>query len=363
MTLSVGHEAQRVCGTDPEDVLLSLEDLHVVFETYFGVARALSGIDLRLQTRKITGLVGETGCGKSVTAKAILGLIPPPGRIVSGRIIFEGTDLLRLSPATMGSIRGNRIAMIFQNPRAALNPLFTVNDQIYFLLRRHQGLSRREARKRGIELLHAVKIADPERRINNYPFELSTGMCQRVMIAMSLACQPRFLIADEPTTGLDVTIQAQILELFAELVYDFGSTALVITHDLGVVAETCDFTAVMYTGQIVEFGTTEDVFQHTTHPYTVGLLASCLIGEEGEKLRYIRGSVPDLTQLPEGCTFRQRCDAAHEGCSENRPPVVDLGNGHIARCCIPPSSQTEDSGRDAVRRPPLLRAENEERMR
>ena len=312
--------------------LLEIRGLHVVFDTYYGLAQALSGIEFDLERKKITGLVGETGCGKSVTAKAILQLIQRPGRIVRGEILLEGEDLLLKSYSEMEAIRGSEISMVFQSPRASLNPLFTIEDQMHYILKRHHKMSRKQARMRILEGLREVGIPAPEKRLRGYPFELSTGMCQRVMIAMALLCRPRLLIADEPTTGLDVTIQAQILDLFGRLVDEHGSTALVITHNLGVVAETCDFTGVMYAGRIVEYGSTVSVFENTAHPYTRGLLASCLTEESSNGFRYIPGSVPDLINLRPGCAFFARCDQSTEACQNERPKIVRLSQDHWASC-------------------------------
>ncbi|MBW1962939.1 MAG: ABC transporter ATP-binding protein [Deltaproteobacteria bacterium] len=324
----------QIAAKDTGNILLKIEDLHVIFETYHGTVHALSGISLDLINRKITGLVGETGCGKSVTAKAITRLITKPGKIVSGRILLDHQDLLQLPEAEMQNIRGGIISMIFQNPRAALNPVFTVEDQIHFILERHQNYKRSRSRERILDLLTEVGIADPKRRMKNYPFELSTGMCQRVMIAMALSCQPKLLIADEPTTGIDVTIQAQILELFANLVYEHGATAMLITHDLGVVAETCDFTAVMYAGKIVEIGTTDNIFQQPLHPYAKGLVKSSFSGEEIDELHYIPGTVPDLIHMEPGCSFAPRCSRKIDICRKENPDMAELSRGHRVRCFV-----------------------------
>ena len=317
-------------GADNSDVVLSIRDLRVEFESFKGVIQALNGVDLDLPRGTITGLVGESGSGKSVTSRAVMGLIRKPGRVRGGTVRFEGTDLSTLRERELESLRGNRIAMIFQNPRASLNPLFPVGEQMYYILRRHRGYDRKRADARSLELLERVGITDPKKRLNAYPFEMSSGMCQRVMIAMALLCDPHLLIADEPTTGLDVTIQAQVLDLFSGLVRDFGSTALLITHDLGVVAETCDRTAVMYAGSIVEHGATVDVFQEPAHPYTQGLLAASTI-DDGP-ISYIAGSVPNLLSLPPGCAFANRCYAASELCARSHPDHVDLGRDHRVAC-------------------------------
>lgn len=316
-------------GADVE-VVLRIRDLRVEFSSYEGTVRALDGVDLDLPRGTITGLVGESGSGKSVTSRAILGLIQKPGRIASGTIAFEGTDLRTMRGRDLEALRGDRIAMIFQNPRASLNPLFPVGEQMFHILRRHRGFDRKRSDARSLELLERVGITDPKKRLNSYPFEMSSGMCQRVMIAMALLCDPHLLIADEPTTGLDVTIQAQVLDLFAGLVRDFGSTALLITHDLGVVAETCDRTAVMYAGSIVEDGSTAEVFGQPAHPYTQGLLAASRI-DDGP-ISYIPGSVPNLLRRPPGCAFANRCYAASERCTEIAPGLVTLASGWTVAC-------------------------------
>ena len=317
-------------GAKDGDVLLRIEDLHVDFDTYFGVVHALSGVNLNLYTGTITGLVGETGCGKSVTAKSIMRLIS--GRIVSGKIYLKKTNLLQLSEQEMQNIRGETIAMVFQNPRAALNPVFKIEDQMHLIFSRHQKLSRIESREKTIELLRAVGIAAPEKRLKNYPFEMSTGMCQRIMIAMALSCRPKLLLADEPTTGLDVTIQTQILDLFSQVVHEFGATAMMITHALGVVAETCDYMAVMYGGEVIESGWTEDVFEKPLHPYTQGLIKSSGATEEDKKMHYLPGSVPDLIHPPLGCSFASRCEHKVDRCSKSKPAPLSFEDGHMVKC-------------------------------
>jgi len=331
-----------------ETILLRIVDLRVVFNTYLGRIHALSGIDLDLHRGKITGLAGETGCGKSVTAKTIIQLLPKTAMVKTGSILLDGEEMLRKSPAEMKGIRGKTIAMIFQDPRAALNPLFTVEQQLYFLLHRHEHLDRKAARKRSLELLRAVGIDAPGRRIRNYPFELSTGMCQRVMIAMGLSCEPKLLIADEPTTGLDVTIQAQVLDLFRDLVYEVGSTAMLITHDLGVIAETCDYTGIMYAGRMVEFGATEDVIDCPLHPYTQGLLRSSFTGEDDDELHYIPGVVPDLLHPPAGCMFKARCGVCDKDCERAAPDMAEVANEHKVACFKAGTTQTMGQQREDV---------------
>lgn len=315
-----------------EDIILKIEDLYVVFKTFRGLVQATLGLNMEVYKGRITGLVGETGCGKSVTARSIIGLVPKGGKIIKGRIFFENEDLLQITEERMNNIRGKTISMIYQNPRGSLNPLFTIENQFYFLLHEHQGLNRKQARGKGIELLDTVGMPDPVRRINNYPFELSTGMCQRVMIAMALSCSAHLLIADEPTTGLDVTIQAQILNLFFKVVHDFGSTALIISHDLGVITETCDYVNVMYAGNIVESGSSEDIFSRPTHPYTLGLIKSCSLDANGKKIYYIPGTVPDLINLPQGCEFAPRCTFCSDICLNKKPSLFNIKGVHRVRC-------------------------------
>ncbi len=326
-------EAKRVPSGLPgeDDVHLETRGLSAEFSTYRGVVRALRGVDLKLHRARITGLVGETGSGKSVTARCVLQLVRPPGKVTAGQVLLNGMDLLARSEAQMRRVRGKEIAMTFQNARASLNPLFTIEQQMHLILARHEGLSQKASRARILELLQEVRIADPERRLSAYPHELSTGMCQRVTIAMGLSCRPQLLIADEPTTGLDVTIQAQVLSLFRRLVTEYGSTAMIITHDLGVVAETCEYVAVMYAGQVVEFGSTAEVFASPFHPYTKGLLASSLSGLVTKQIFYIKGLVPDLIEPIAGCAFCGRCVDRVDSCAETPPPVVE-SEGHVVRC-------------------------------
>jgi peptide/nickel transport system ATP-binding protein len=283
------------------------------------------------------GVVGESGCGKSVTALSVLRLVQPPGRIASGRILLDGKDLLAMSEPEMRRVRGDRVAMIFQEPMTSLNPVFTVGEQIAESLRHHRGTPRAEAKARAIELLQQVGIPAPEDRVNRYPHEMSGGMRQRVMIAMALACDPELLIADEPTTALDVTIQAQILDLLAHLRRERGMAVLLITHDLGVVAETCERVVVMYAGKVVETGPAAEILVRPRHPYTAGLLRS-LPGapRPGERrLATIPGMVPPLTRLPPGCRFRDRCDRATERCAIEEPALTTQGPGRAAACHNP----------------------------
>ncbi len=319
-------------------MLLEIRDLVTEFRTDAGIVRAVDGVSFSIPARTTLGVVGESGSGKSVTALSVMRLVAsPPGRIASGSIRYAGQDLLALSPAEMRKIRGNRIAMIFQEPMTSLNPVFTVGDQVGEAVRLHQKKSRSEARTIAIEMLKLVGIPSPELRVDDYPHQLSGGMRQRVMIAMALACKPDLLIADEPTTALDVTIQAQILDLLRSLQRDLGMSILLITHDLGVVAETCDEVVVMYAGRIVERARAETLFTAPRHHYTAGLLRSMPgYGEDVERTRLveIKGMVPSLSELPVGCKFVDRCGAAQELCRTTEPPLVALGASHV-RCHYP----------------------------
>jgi len=313
--------------------LITIEDLKTYFFTEEGTVPAVDGISFSIEQGKTLGLVGESGCGKSVTSLSIMRLIPPPGKIVGGRIIFDGMDLLNLSEQEMRKIRGNKISMIFQEPMTSLNPVFTIGTQISEAVQLHQNLDRYSAKERAIEMLRLVGIPSPELRFNEYPHQLSGGMRQRVMIAMALACNPKLLIADEPTTALDVTIQAQILELIRDLRERFGMSVLLITHNLGVVAETADNVAVMYAGRIVEYGTVLDIFKRPKHPYTWGLLQAIpRLDTDRERLLTIEGTVPDMLNLPSGCKFSPRCMFVKPQCEESEPLLEEVEDGHFARC-------------------------------
>jgi oligopeptide/dipeptide ABC transporter ATP-binding protein len=331
--------------------LLQVKDLQTSFFTPEGEVRAIDGVSFEIGEGKTLGLVGESGCGKSVTSLSIMRLIPsPPGKIVGGEIFYRGRDLLRLNNEQMRKIRGNEISMIFQEPMTSLNPVFTVGNQIGEAIQLHQGLGKRETRKKTIEMLRLVKIADPESRVDSYPHQLSGGMRQRVMIAMALSCNPSLLIADEPTTALDVTIQAQILELMKELQQKIGGMALLlITHDLGVVAEQADDVAIMYAGKIVERSSTRAIFSRPFHPYTVGLLNSLpgIGGLKKKRLDAIPGMVPSPLNLPSGCRFRDRCPRAQEVCAQTEPPLEEKEPGHTAACYFPHSETREKSRLDA----------------
>jgi len=320
--------------------LLQVRGLKTYFHTFDGVARAVDDVSFHLDKGETLGLVGESGCGKSVTSLSIMRLIPiPPGRVEGGEIIFAGIDLLKLPINRMQAIRGDRISMIFQEPMTSLNPVYTVGDQIAETLVLHQGLSKRESMSRAVEMLDKVQIPSPHNRSREYPHQLSGGMRQRAMIAMALACNPEILIADEPTTALDVTIQAQILELMMELKTDFGAAILMITHDLGVIAEMAQRIVVMYAGKVVEEGPTLTIFEEARHPYTKGLLRSIpRLGERSrrgrERLYEIKGIVPSLYELPVGCGFHPRCPEAMDVCRTKAPLLRSLETGHLVRCWL-----------------------------
>jgi len=318
--------------------LLTIQDLQTHFFTGEGVVRAVDGVTLSVRPGETLGLVGESGCGKTVTALSILRLIPnPPGRIVGGTICFEGRDLLRLPEEEMRSIRGCAISMIFQEPMTSLNPVFTVGEQVAEGIRHHQKVSRREAWDRAVEVLRRVKIPDPARRAYEYPHQLSGGLRQRVMIAMALALGPRLLIADEPTTALDVTIQAQIVDLLMGLQEEMQMAVILITHDLGVIAETADRVVVMYAGRVVEEASAEQLFETPLHPYTQGLLESLPKLETGKRhrrLTAIPGLIPNLLDLPTGCKFAPRCPKVIGDCWPTEPELREIRPGHWARCIL-----------------------------
>ncbi len=315
--------------------LIEVKNLTTSFFTADGEVRAVDGVSFEIEEGKTMGLVGESGCGKSVTALSIMRLIPsPPGKIVGGQVLLRGRNLLELNREEMRKMRGNEISMVFQEPMTSLNPVFTIGNQIAEAIRLHQGLGRRETREKVVEMLRLVKIADPEARISDYPHQLSGGMRQRVMIAMALSCNPSLLIADEPTTALDVTIQAQILELMKELQERLGMALLLITHDLGVVAEQAHEVAIMYAGKVVERALPKDIFSRTLHPYTVGLLNSVpgMRGEKKKRLDAIPGVVPSPLELPGGCRFRDRCPKAGGICAGAEPELVEKKKGHWVAC-------------------------------
>ena len=314
--------------------VLEVKNLKTYFYTDEGEIPAVDGVDFSLERGETLAIVGESGCGKSVTSLFILRLIAtPPGKIVDGEILYNGRDLLKLSEKEMRSVRGNDISMIFQEPMTSLNPVFTVGKQIMESLIYHQNMTKEQARERAIEMLRLVDIPNPEKCINNYPHNLSGGMRQRVMIAMALACNPKVLIADEPTTALDVTIQAQILKLMAELQKKTETGIILITHDLGIVAQIARNVMVMYAGEAVEYADVRSIFKDPRHPYTIGLLKSIpSIHETQDELYTIKGMVPSPKNLPKGCLFAPRCEYATERCLQERPPLVDIGEGRKLRC-------------------------------
>lgn len=316
--------------------LLQIDGLRTVFDTSEGEAVAVDGLELSIAAGETVGIVGESGCGKSVTALSVMRLIQsPPGRIAAGRILFEGRDLLALDEKQMRSVRGNDIAMVFQEPMTSLNPVFPVGAQVGEALRIHRGFSRADAEREAIRMLELVEIPEAAARSRDYPHQLSGGMRQRVMIAMALSCEPKLLIADEPTTALDVTIQAQVLDLLGALKERIGMAVMLITHDLGVVAEQAERVIVMYAGRVVEEGPVDRVLSNPVHPYTRGLLASQpALGQEHGELKTIPGMVPRLTELPAGCRFRDRCDRAEPRCSSTDPTLTDCGPAHRAACIV-----------------------------
>jgi peptide/nickel transport system ATP-binding protein/oligopeptide transport system ATP-binding protein len=321
----------------PNDkALLEVRHLKTYFYTEDGVAPAVDDVSFILNRGETIGIVGESGSGKSVTSMSIMRLVSyPPGRIVNGEILLDGMDLLKLSEREMQSVRGNRISMIFQEPMTSLNPVFTVGYQIEEVLRLHQKMGKAEARAKTIDMLRLVGISSPEQRYKEYPHQLSGGMRQRVMIAIALACNPELLIADEPTTALDVTIQAQILELMKGFTERLGTSIILITHDLGVVSEVAQKVMVMYAGQIVEYADTKTIFSNPLHPYTCGLLGSLpSIDQTVHRLQIIEGLVPSLYDLPKGCSFNPRCSRAQEVCRNKRPELIEFKDGHKVRCLL-----------------------------
>jgi len=323
---------------NPAAALLEVRGLQTHFASERGVVRAVDGVDLRIERGRTLGIVGESGCGKSVTALSIMGLVPqPPGRIPAGEVLFEGEDLLKLPPGRLRDLRGDQLSMIFQEPMTSLNPAFPVGAQISEAIVRHRDVSAAEARAQAIEMLRRVRMPSPERRADDYPHQLSGGMRQRVMIGMALACNPKLLIADEPTTALDVTIQAQILELMRALRAELGTAIILITHDLGVIAELADDVIVMYAGQVIERCAVPRLFAEPQHPYTIGLLGSIpRLHLEQERLSAIEGFVPDAAAMPQGCRFHPRCPFSVEKCRKEAPPLAEITKNHFVSCWMAP---------------------------
>jgi oligopeptide/dipeptide ABC transporter ATP-binding protein len=325
--------------TNKTQPLLEVKNLKTYFYTEDGTVKAVDGVDLEVFPGEVLGLVGESGCGKSVTSLSVMRLVSQPGKIVEGEIIFDGENMIKLSEAEMTHVRGNRISMIFQQPQTALNPVFRVGDQIAEVLNIHQDFGKESGKERAIELLGMVGIPEPEKRADAFPHELSGGMAQRVMIAMALACVPELLIADEPTTALDVTIQAQILDLMRDLQNKVGASVILITHDLGVIAEMAERVAVMYAGRIVEQADVKTLFANPQHPYTLGLMGSIpVLGKIKDRLEVIPGIVPNLVNLPPGCRFAPRCKARLDYqlqiCSEIEPDLIPTSEDHLVRCWL-----------------------------
>lgn len=321
-------------SADNNNHILKVRGLKTHFFTSEGVIRAVNGVDFEVKPREVLGIVGESGCGKSVTSLSIMGLVAsPPGKVVGGEIWFQGKNLLALSPLELQKIRGNQISMIFQDPLTSLNPVLTIGYQLTEVFTYHKLMNKIEALKRAVSVLKMTRIADPEKRVNNYPHQMSGGMRQRAMIAMALSCEPALLIADEPTTALDVTVQAQILSLIKEMRKRLGTAVLIITHDMGVVANICDRVAVMYAGNIMEYTDVRTLFKAPQHPYTQGLLESLpVLGAKKGRLGYIRGMPPRLNRLPAGCPFAPRCPEAEEQCSLALPELTSLSESHKVRC-------------------------------
>jgi oligopeptide/dipeptide ABC transporter ATP-binding protein len=323
-----------------------VKDLKTYFFTYEGVVKAVDGVSYELEQGETLGLVGESGCGKSVSALSLMRLIPdPPGKILNGEVLFEGEDILKIEMDDMRRIRGGKMSMVFQEPMTSLNPVLTIEKQLTETLQLHKGMTREESRNESVSLLARVGIPDPDRRVKQYPHQFSGGMRQRVMIAMALSCNPRLIIADEPTTALDVTIQAQILELMKSLTSEFGVALIVITHNLGVVARYADRVNIMYAGKIIERGSAMEIYSNPRHPYTVGLLRSVprLDQPRRSRLDPIEGQPPDLINLPAGCAFRSRCRWAIDKCATEEPELMQVGDGHRSACWVP-----EQLGAEAV---------------
>lgn len=316
-----------------ESIVLDIRNLKSHFFTAKGEVPAVDGVTIQVPPGKIIGIVGESGCGKSMTAMSVMGLLRYPGRVVEGSITLDGRDITHLSPRELAKVRGNEISMIFQEPMTSLNPVYPVGRQVREAILQHQKISKEEARKRVLEIFQAVGIPEPEKRYNSYPHQLSGGLRQRVMIGMAMVCRPKVMIADEPTTALDVTIEAQILQLMKKLCREQGTSIILITHNMGVVAEICDYVYVMYAGKVMEQAETFELFEHTEHPYTAGLLKSIpRLDEKVDRLYTIEGVVPNLLHLPSGCNFCTRCKEASERCFMEKPCLYQTRDGHGVRC-------------------------------
>lgn len=329
-----------------EDTLLDIEDLHVSFFTPAGEVKAVTSVTYSMKYGEVLGIVGESGSGKSVSAYSLMGIIAEPGKIVGGTISFNGHEHMeKMTEKEFRKIRGSEISIIFQDPMTSLNPVYTIGNQLIEMLRLHTTKTKKECWDRAVELLHLVGMNEPEKRMKQYPHEFSGGMRQRVMIAMALACEPKLLIADEPTTALDVTIQAQILELMVELKKKINMSVIIITHDLGVVSDVCDRIAVMYAGKIVEIGSTDDIFYNPQHCYTLGLLKSIpkIHEDEHERLIPIEGTPVDLLNPPAGCPFASRCDKCMKICLREMPPYTEISEGHVSACWLIQKRQMEEA--------------------
>ncbi len=316
-----------------ESIVLDIQNLKTYFFTAKGEVPAVNGVSIQVPAGKIVGIVGESGCGKSMTAMSVMGLVRYPGKVVDGAITLDGQDITHLSPKKLSEVRGNDLSMIFQEPMTALNPVYTVGRQVQEAILLHQKVSKDEAKRQVIEIFRAVGIPEPEKRYNSYPHQLSGGLRQRVIIGMAMVCKPKVLIADEPTTALDVTIEAQILRLMKKLCEEQGTSIILITHNMGVVAEICDYVYVMYAGKVMEQAETFELFERTEHPYTQGLLKSIpKLDEKADRLHTIEGVVPNLLHLPEGCSFCTRCEEAAERCWKEKPCLYQTEDGHGVRC-------------------------------
>lgn len=324
----------KLNNSNDNDILLSIENLKVEYTSEDSIIHAVNGVTLKLKRGKALGLVGETGAGKTTIAKSILRILPdPPAKIVGGEINFEGKNILAISEVAMRKIRGQKISMIFQDPMTSLNPVFTVGEQIAEVIKLHNKISNGEASMRVVDMLEMVGI--PAERYNDYPHQFSGGMKQRVVIAMALACKPELVLADEPTTALDVTIQAQVLEMMKKLIEESNTSLIMITHDMGIVAEICDDVAVIYAGEVIEYGSKEDIFIHPTHPYTIGLFDSIpSLTDDNRRLKPIAGMPPDPTNLPHGCNFNPRCPYRMEACETVEIPLIEISEGHFYRCIM-----------------------------